>query len=354
METIANSIQPEKYQALKEALTALERADKGKAQSILESLVKGSSGDIQSLFFIEAINKRLDAHALDFGNLYLMPDQGQQIRMFNFMAQKFPLVSYSQELVNESFCRLLKPNEPVVILDIGLGTGQQMGRFVELAKDKGLLPNEVTIIGIEPAQESLKAAGELFSRLGVHFVEIPKAIEELVDSDWQFLQETITRYPGRFFINASFALHHSPVDERDQLFSKLRQFKSDRLSIIEPYADFVTSNLLERFDNAWHHYGLTFTGIDQIDASQDEKNDVKKIFFSREIQDVLSEESKRIERFETGEMWKNRLLHAGFDIDPVPFQDLPNPCEFISVSTDNGYIGLSVNGYPIISIISGK
>ncbi len=111
--------------------------------------------------------------------------------------------------------------------------------------------------------------------------------------------------------------------------------------------------MLDRFDNAWHHYGLTFHAIDRIEASTEEKQLVKQVFFAREIQDVLGRNGHRVEQFETGEMWLKRLERAGFaPCQPGTVPDTIAACPFVTVKTASGYIGLCVEGYPIISMIT--
>jgi hypothetical protein len=124
------------------------------------------------------------------------------------------------------------------------------------------------------------------------------------------------------------------------------------LTLIEPYADFLTQDFSARFAHAWHHYGLVFHAIDQIDADAEDKSQIKRLFFFPEIQDVLSEDQHRVEQFETGEMWISRLEEAGFETMPVESapSEIPN-CSFARIVRHAQYLSMDVAGYPILSII---
>ncbi len=368
MTTKADAIYPAPYHQVKEAIIALHENNVGKAKDVLRTLSEmlprlyGTSEGTQVLFFIEAIRKRLAPGAPELGNLYLMPDQGQQIKMFNFMASKFPLVSFAQDIINTACVQEIWNEKTVTILDIGIGMGQQIANILERLSISGFDGEKITVIGIEPSETSLDKAQSTLrdiaqqKRLPLQFMAINETIETLMShSGWtSFEQQLKQAEVGKLIVNASFALHHTqPISHRVSLFRNIKKLKPALLTMIEPYADFVTSRLVDRFDNAWHHYGLTFQAIDQIDASDEEKYLVKQIFFSREIQDVLSKNGHRIEQFETGEQWIKRLKTAGFNPDiPKTIPTNISNCPFVSVKTFPDYIGLCVDGYPIISIIT--
>jgi hypothetical protein len=361
MKTIAHQIHAAKYQQMKAIVTAIEQNDLAMAKSLAESAIRSlppsitTSEDIQALFFFNAVAHRLDDSAVEAGNLYLMPDQGQQIKMFNFMAEKFPIVRFSQDMVNAAHLAHMQNQSDIVLLDIGIGSGQQMARLLSQATSK-----KITVIGVEPAQESLKNAEIALQKaaenqnISLQFIGISKTLESLTPQDWQQLDNIFSARNGNLLINASFALHHiHPTHFRSELFTSLRRYQPAFFAIIEPYADFLTTDFSARFDNAWHHYGLTFGAIDQIEATLEEKSLLKKIFFSREIQDVLAEEGQRIEQFETGEMWLNRLTAAGLQSYRLPNIELNIPgCPFVTVHQDGAHVSLNVQGHPLVSIVT--
>ena len=96
-------------------------------------------------------------------------------------------------------------------------------------------------------------------------------------------------------------------------------------------------------------------GAQWIDADADDKSRIKRLFFSPEIQDVLSEDQHRVEQFETGEMWISRLKKAGFEA--VPIEPTPSPipnCSFVGIVRHAEYLSMDVAGYPILSIIVAR
>lgn len=368
METIAPNIHAVRYQQIKKIIQAVDQKNLPEAARLTEILRQQlpddiqSPEDIQTLFFLNALTHRLNPEQNQVGNLYLMPDEGQQIKMFNFMAEKFPLVRFSQELVNTAYLAEIQSQEEIILLDIGMGSGQQMVRLLQQVITLSPFTKKMTVIGIEPSLESIATAETSISQasfahgIKLNFMGIAKTLESLTTSDWQLLDDTISKRSGKLLINASFSLHHmNPPAFREELFARLQQYQPDLIAIIEPYADFLTTDLLERFDNAWHHYGLTFYAIDQIDAGVEEKNLVKTVFFSREIQDILAEEDQRIERFETGEMWLDRLIKAGLQPHHLPDVKSHIPgCPFVTVHQNSGHVSLNVQGHPLVSIITGR
>jgi len=374
MAIVAHSIYTKHYQAILEVIGQIEKGDYDQAMHSLNALIANlqampeTPDQTQLLFFAEGLHKRLDPEAEEVGNLYLLPnDTGQQIRMFNLMAEKFPLVRLSQEMINRACLDWVgmetgqNPAE-ITILDIGIGMGQQIVRMLDQALTRKFPLQAVTVIGIEPAAESLQQAKEsLLAWADKHQVELvfqgfQQSVEDLAETEWLQLTDIIARAQGKLVINCSFALHHiRPPSLRTALFSRLKQFSPALLTLLEPYADCVTQDLSARFTHAWHHYGLVFHAIDQIDIAEEDKNRIKRFFFFPEIQDVLSEEHARVEQFETGEMWISRLENAGFETIPIenPSLQIPN-CPFAKISHHAQYLSVDVKDYPLLSIIAAR
>jgi hypothetical protein len=368
METIAQSLYAEYYEPLYSAVAAVNSGDLAQALNQVDALLASAPnvleqpGDVQALFFAEALHKRLDPDVAELGNLYLLPDQGAQIQTFNLMAEKFPVVHFSQEIVNRACLEALQGASDVTILDIGIGTGQQMVRLLEQRFQQGEIPSQVHVIGIEPAEESLKQAEAALLSLAerystaIRFTRFQQSAESLNDAEWQQLDSLLTDRSGKLIVNGSFALHHiRPARLRTAIFTRLKQAKPDLLTLIEPYADFLTTDVATRFTHAWHHYGLVFRALDQLDVLTADKNAMKSMFFRREIQDVLSDDAYRVEQFETGEMWISRLKQAGFQLAPLAATEgsLPN-CPFVSLVRHEEYLTMDINGYPILSILAAK
>lgn len=367
MLTIADKIYPACFQGLSSAVNAIENSqpEEGSLSQLeagyraLEACTQNAE-EVQTRFFLDALSKRLKGDDARVENLYLKPDQGQQIKMFNLMAQKFPVVRHAQALVNAIFLDVALQEEHLLIFDVGIGTGQQVANLLERAgQENPPAWKRVTVLGIEPSSESIQMAESRLSKvmdeLGLQgeLLLMNKTVEQLSTEDWNTLQHKIADTPAKLLLNASFSLHHiKPVNFRTDVFKKLKAFNPRVFMIIEPYADFITPDLIERFQNAWHHYGLTFQAIDEIDASPEEKSSIKQIFFGREIQDVLAEQN-RTEQFETAEMWIERLQAAGFQINALEsHRHAIGP--MIEEAPRNGYIGLNVQDQPIVAIIRAQ
>jgi hypothetical protein len=364
MHIISELIYPTYYGYFKELAQALGEGDKKQGQNLLAQIKKmlneinNPAEKLQVLFFYEAFSQRLNlTETSENGNLYLVNDDGQQIKQFNFMAEKFPVVTQAQEVANHLFLELLGEHGKFTFLDIGIGSGQQVVRLLQSAIEQNRQLTGITVIGIEPSAESLEKAEANLTAvalqlgLSITFTKIQNVLEKLNEEDWQRLEENMSpKIP--LFLNASFALHHiQPVGIRREILRRLKRLNPTLFTIIEPHSDHVTPDLVQRFENAWHHYGLTFQAIDSIDASVEEKNNAKRIFFGREILDVIREKN-RIEQFETAEMWLSKLIDAGFcpyekikDFEPVSFNQLINRQSY------QNYLSMNVGEYPIVSLI---
>lgn len=362
MQTIAHQIYPDRFRQVETIVNAiadrnLEQANRLLAEH-LESLpqIAGEPERLQVELFLKALSARLDP-AVTISNLYLMPDQGQQIRMFNFMAEKFPVVRRAQDIVNAAHLNAVREEEQFTLMDIGIGTGQQAATLIARLVEANAPVKRVDIIGIEPSAESLDVARERFQAVAAEggpeivFAELHKTAEQLTEEDWTFIGRTVRQAGGKLLLNASFALHHvQPVDIRTDFFRRLNALRPERFMIIEPYGDYTTDSLLERFHNAWHHYGLTFRAIDIIDASDREKSEVKRVFFGREMPDVLAADN-RVEQYETAEMWLNRLSNAGFEPFSIPLPAFGDFNPLVEITANPGYVGFNINRYPIVAVI---
>lgn len=362
MKTIAEQIYPQQFYAIEAIISEIQHNNLADARKQVDEYfdrledISHQPERFHTQLFLEALDSRLN-NGSAVTNLYLVPDAGQQIRMFNFMAQKFPVVRRAQDITNAIYLDNIQREKRFVLLDIGIGTGQQAGTLIEQLVAREATVEEVFVIGIEPSADSMaKAAarfGELSQRhgIGIDFTGIQKTAEQLDEQDWDRIGRCINEARGKLLLNASFALHHTPSNGfRQNLFNRLKSLQPEVFVIIEPYGNYLPDDLMVRFRNAWHHYGLTFLAIDTIDASDEEKNTVKRVFFGRELLDVLGE-GNRIEQYETSEMWLEKLVDAGFR--PRPFTHaLSNDVNpLIEIQHDRHYLGFNVKGHPIVGVI---
>lgn len=364
MRTVSELIYPKYYKYFEQLAQSFEEGNRDSIQNLLAEIktsleqIDNLSEKMQVLFFYEAFKQRLFPQTVECENLYLLNDAGQQIKQFNFMAEKFPVVTHAQEIANGLFLNMLAERESCMFVDIGIGSGQQVIRLIKSAIKQNFKLAKIVVIGIEPSAESLEKAEENLkllaseSGLSIEFIKVNNVLENLNEQDWLTLKKRIDSAAGPVFLNASFALHHiQPVGIRQQIMQRLKQLNPALFVIIEPYSEHTVSSLVQRFRNAWHHYGLTFQAIDSIDAPAEEKNNAKRVFFGREILDVIREKN-RIEQFETSEMWLSKLTDVGFhpygkmkDFEPLSFNQVINRQSHIN------YLSMNVGEYPIVSII---
>jgi hypothetical protein len=245
-----------------------------------------------------------------------------------------------------------------VILDVGIGTGQQISSLIERLTEQNAPVKQITVLGVEPSAESLGKAELRFQQLAqahgirIAFTGIQKTVEQLNPEDWALLRREIQDTGGKLLINASFAMHHvQPPPFRTEFFRQLKALDPAVFMMLEPYADYTPDNLMERFKNAWHHYGLTFLAIDTIDDTSDsEKSAVKQVFFGREMMDVLGA-GNRVEQFETAEMWLHRLVQGGFMPNRISHTVPGGFNPLVQIKQAGSYVGFNVMGHPIVSVI---
>jgi hypothetical protein len=313
---------------------------------------------------LQALSKRMN-HASVFPatNLYLRDDAVPQIRLFDIMASRFPLISESRKIANAMLDAMLPPAEDsVTLLSIGIGSAQQEADFLERLAQRKNPPRRITVVGLEPATASLEAAQQTLRetaaalKLDFEFLSLCKPVEELLDADL----EGIRQRSGALLISESFALHHAGRDTegnelRDRILRQLNSLKPQGFVLIEPNSNHVTPNLKERFQNCWSHFALVFRVIDRLDVEIEVKEAIKRVFFGREIEDILgSDELERHERHETVDQWLERLHNAGFvSCDYASFAQTAD-LGIITVQNYDTHIGLDVVGQTVVAIIGVK
>lgn len=364
MESMAAKIYSQQYERFQTVLDLLEANQVSQAQARVQELssylatIKSPEEALHTSFFIKAFEQRLAGNLDVEENLYLLPDQGQQIQMFRYMAQQFPVVRFAQDIVNERLAQALAKETQLTIWDIGIGNGQQMDRLIHLLAQTSAM-DQVSVIGLDPSGDCLDQAESLLKKtcqnheIRFNFYGIPKTVEALNPEDWLPIRQILEPAQGKWVANASFALHHiRPTSNRTSFFQEIHQLKPALFCLIEPYADFLTPSLKQRFEHAWHHYGLAFWAIDQIEAPIESRNLLKSVFFGREILDVLAKDEGRIEQFETGDMWTARLQEGGFRVSAIPCQEVAIPgFEAIQIQPHKHYTSFNAQNFPIISLL---
>lgn len=316
-----------------------------------------SAADLQYYIFASALSRRLASEKTGEINLYLRQFQDTQISLFNLLAQHLPTVALAGPVANALLARFMGGQEEVTLLDIGIGSGRQEVALLHTLAAQNRLPQRLNVIAIEPDAGSLIEAQvalfEATAELGVEleFVPVHAVIEDLTDSDWAMFAS----FDAPLVVAASFAAHHIRCTDsstlRDDIFRRLRDLDPDAVVLAEPSSNHHSSSLLERFHNAWHHFGLTFRLIDELDVAPAERA-AMKMFFAREIEDIISNaEESRCERHEPAEVWVERMRRAGFS----PYADFGFVREMnsdrVRVAARDGYVGLDYADDTLVAVL---
>jgi Fe2+ transport system protein FeoA len=333
------------------------------ARALLDQLVErhlnaqAGSGDLQYYIFASALGRRLESGRTTEINLYLRQFETTQISLFNLLARHLPTVQMAGPLANEVLAGYVGGNDEVTLLDVGIGSGRQEVALLYQLGTQRRLPRKLNVIAIEPDAGSLLEAGESLAEaalmLGVdlEFHPVHKVVEELDDADWRFFGS----FGAPLVALSAFAVHHvrstGRGSARDAFFRRLRALAPDAVVLCEPSSDHDSPSLRERFEAAWHHFGLTFRLIDELEIGDAEKS-AMKMFFAREIEDILGNaEETRCERHEPVDAWVRRLREAGF----VPCTDFGlvgrSSAGPVRVAVRNGYLGLDYGDETLVAIV---
>ncbi|HEX6911810.1 MAG TPA: GRAS family protein [Longimicrobium sp.] len=333
------------------------------ARALLATLVDahldaGAHGDdLQYYIFASALSKRLESDKAAEINLYLRQFETTQISLFNLLAQHLPTVALAGPLANEVLAEYVGGQDEVTLLDVGIGSGRQEVALLYLLATQRRLPRKMNVIAIEPDAGSLLEAGaalaEAAETLGMEldFHPVHKVVEELDEDDWR----TFGSFGAPLVVLGAFAVHHvrsAPgARARDALFRRLRALEPDAVVLCEPSSNHDSPSLLERFEAAWNHFGLTFRIIDGLEVGDREKA-AMKMFFAREIEDILANaEETRCERHEPVDAWVRRLREAGFT-PCAEWGMVGAPADGpVRVAARDGYLGLDYGDETLVAIL---
>lgn len=340
--------------------TLAGRTDNARAllADLVDGLDAGAHGeDLQYYIFASALSKRLESDKAAEINLYLRQFEKTQISLFNLLAQHLPTVALAGPLANEVLAGYMVGEDEVTLLDVGIGSGRQEVALLYLLAGQGRLPRRLNVVAIEPDAGSLLEAGSALAdaaeSLGVEleFVPVHKVVEELDEEDWRMFAS----FNAPLFVLGAFAVHHvrsAPGQAaRDALFRRLRALEPDAVVLCEPSSNHDSSSLVERFEASWHHFGLTFRIIDGLEVDDREKA-AMKMFFAREIEDILANaEETRCERHEPVDAWVRRLREAGFTPCAEWSAVSRQGAGPVRVAARDGYLGLDYGDETLVAIL---
>jgi GRAS domain family len=294
-------------------------------------------------------------------NLYLADSNIAQIDLFRLLIEELPHVAWAQDVVNKMIVDICLPYEQVVLIDIGIGTAHQCGEIIRQLAKKSTILKEITIVGIEPATDSLVIAQDRLHKLqqetGVrlNFQPISACVEDISIDTWQSLAEQCQHQ--KVVINASFALHHLKNNPqhpniRTDIFKFLYNFQPLALLLSEPNSDHLNPDFAQRLENCLYHFNLVFQLINDLAISEDEKRALK-LFFSREIKDIIgNQEARRSERHELATTWVDRLQQANFKLQDDFSRYLPTAVDLIDIrSTADQFLSFEYQQASLVAVM---
>jgi len=276
------------------------------------------NGNTMLDFVFARAMKQFSKHTTnEYEHIYTRKYEIPQIKLFELLIRKFPLISMTQQLTNTLLCDRLRNWQEAVLIDIGAGTGYQVRELIRRLGNEPLRQlQKLTVIAIEPFAGALNEARKNLDEIAL---EVPFEIDYILKNDFVeniSLHDWVNLLDGlgeNIIINASFALHHIRSDrDRMKVFQNLREISVKAIVLSEPNSDHYESNYYQRFKNCLHLFSLIFEAIDEIKVSDEEKNALK-LFFSREVDDILGvAEEDRVEKHYLAGQWLSLLQEVGF------------------------------------------
>ncbi len=275
------------------------------------------------MVFASAMAERLADAQAEAANLYLRRFEVPQIELFNLLGRHVPMARMATRIANDVLAQAIVGEPHPTLIDVGIGTGRQFAALLDDLAAAGVLPQALTVMGIEPAADALAQAHQNLAaqatRLGVvlHFHGFAAAAEALDDTAWQQIAAACGTAPA---VNAAFALHHiaddaQGLDQRNAVLRRLQALQPCCLVLAEPDVDHLEPRFFQRFRNCFAHFGAVFQVLDALPMQQAERDALKVGFFGREIVDILgTPEGLRSERHERAAAWFQRLVASGFSV----------------------------------------
>lgn len=309
------------------------------------------SEKLLATLLLKALNKRINSEFIG-ENIYLGRYETSQIQLFNILIEKFPFVRFSQQITNAAIVDEMQGAEEVTIIDIGIGQGTQMLNIMEQAKGLTQL-KRLHIVGIEPFGDALAKAGELILACNgqvpfeVTFTGIHDTVENV---DFAALKNP----GGKVIVNASLALHHiQSGEQRTEAIAKVRAINPAAFLLIEPNVNHYEPDFFSRFKNCFNHFHSIFQVIDRIENVDPVEKNALKLFFGREIEDIIGKEEKdRYEKHEPAAHWISRLRENRF----TPKNDfLKSPvepgCGVEIAYHKEGFLGFTFQQETVLAVI---
>ena len=313
---------------------------------------------LQAQIFVGAMAGTLDEEVAREANLYLRSFEVSQIHLFDLLASSVPLVSLAREIGNRMIIDHCRGHEAVVLIDIGIGSGTQEAELLQALAALPDAPQQVTVYGIEVSDESLAVAAQNLAAAvagtgtRVELIRLAMAADDVSDAVW----DEIAALPHQKVAMSSFAFHHignrDGQELRDAVLRRLRAVGVQAVVLTEPDSNHLQPSYGGRFEQAWRHFGATYSVLDALPIAPADRSAIKALFFGREVADILGTvEGERAERHEDSATWWRRLSAAGFvpDVRPAWTEGLSVPAIHARPLAD--HISIEYDGVGIVAVI---
>lgn len=330
-----------------------DAASKIEIENLFSYCCEGMENDSQKFLatlFIKALNKKIGSDTIS-ENIYEKQNGVSQIELFNILIDKFPYVKFSQRLINNAIVDIIKQNNEVTIIDIGVGLGTQMVNIIEMAKHLTHL-TKLTIVGIEPFAEALTIADK---NISAYKGKVPFHLEFIAITEYaeNFDFASLQNMQGKVIVNASLALHHiQSQTQRNNTIANIKAINPTAFILTEPNVNHFETDFYSRFKNCYNHFYSLFQVIDKLTIENNYKNGLK-LFFGREIEDIIGKpEADRFEKHEPATHWIEKLKANQFNITNKLLKDSIETESGVEIKYhEEGFIGFTYENETALSLI---
>lgn len=248
-------------------------------------------------------------------NTYLRDFEIPQIKLFDILANHFPLVLESQQMAHDCLLRQMKDCRHLCIVDLGIGRSVQMLRLLKSLNEVPSL-EQVTLIGVDIMEQAIQHSDHLLTheKSNLRFRLDYHLINEVVEkTDFEAIRLLIPAENDFVYINASLTLHHvQKSEERDAIFSNCKSLGPDLFTLIEPNTSTFTDDFDLRVDRAIEHFYALYDYTNTLPLTVEEKRSLKTFFGNDFFDPIAHADEARFEKLERGEEWISRAGLAGF------------------------------------------
>ena len=288
-------------------------------------------------------------------NTYLKDFEIPQIKLFDILANHFPLVLESQQMAHACLLNEIKDCKHLCILDLGIGRSVQMQRLLRLLNEVPTI-QKVTLIGVDIMEQALVHSAQLLTheksnfRYAFDFHLLQGVVEKM---DFETVLSMIPADHDFVYINASLTLHHvQQGEERDTLFRNCKRLSPDLMTLIEPNTSTFTDDFNLRIERAIEHFYALYDYTNKLPLREEEIRSLKTFFGNDFFDPIAHADEARYEKLERGEEWISRASLAGF----MPFVDKDRVAvkktEHIDMLIDDAqFISFAYKGVDLLSLI---